>query len=68
TQKGVVSSSSAQKGTHIRRFGAKAMEEHGLKCSMPKRDKYTLENWIYKGRLVIEFPIIRDTVCELGLG
>ncbi|MCD7460655.1 hypothetical protein HAX54_044068 [Datura stramonium] len=44
-RKGVASSSSAQKAPHVRRFGAKAAEEHGLKWfNAQKEAKYAPKN------------------------
>ncbi|MCD7461742.1 hypothetical protein HAX54_047003 [Datura stramonium] len=62
-RKGVTSSSSTQKAPPARRFGAKAMEEHGLKWfNAQKKEKYVLENWIDEGRLALELPTIWDTI------
>ncbi|MCE2055414.1 hypothetical protein HAX54_042540, partial [Datura stramonium] len=65
---GVSLSSSTQKAPPARSFGAKAVEEHGIKCfNTQKEAKYALENWIDKGRLALEFRTIWDTI-RLGLG
>ncbi|MCD7471710.1 hypothetical protein HAX54_012336 [Datura stramonium] len=61
--------SSSAKGAPARRFGAKAVEPHGLTWfNIQKEAKYSPENWIDEGHLALEFPTIRDKVCELGLG
>ncbi|MCD9639978.1 hypothetical protein HAX54_024989, partial [Datura stramonium] len=53
----------------VKRFGAKVVEEHGLKWfNIQKEAKYAPENWIDEGRLTFEFPTISDTVHELGQG
>ncbi|MCD9639650.1 hypothetical protein HAX54_024300 [Datura stramonium] len=63
------SSSSAAKGTHARRFGAKVVEPHGLKWFQEQKEaKYVVENWIDKGRIAFELPTIHDKVRELRLG
>ncbi|MCD7466150.1 hypothetical protein HAX54_002574 [Datura stramonium] len=68
-RKGVASSLSVQKVPPARRFGVKAMEEHGLKWfNAYKEEKCAPENWIEEGRLVLDFPTIRDTIQELGRG
>ncbi|MCD7467515.1 hypothetical protein HAX54_004985 [Datura stramonium] len=68
-RKGVASSSSAQKIPSIRRFGAKDVEEHGIKWfNAQKEAKYSIENRIDEGHLALEFPTIWDTIQELGLG
>ncbi|MCD9643261.1 hypothetical protein HAX54_030559, partial [Datura stramonium] len=58
----------------LRRFGAKAMEEHGLEWfnahkenkyvsfNAHKENNYVSENWIDEGHLALEFPIIHDRV------
>ncbi|MCD7473414.1 hypothetical protein HAX54_015252 [Datura stramonium] len=68
-RKGVASSLSSQKEPPIRRFGAKAVEEHGLKWfNAQKEAKYAPKNWIDEGHLALAFPTICDTVRDLGLG
>ncbi|MCE0481689.1 hypothetical protein HAX54_039629, partial [Datura stramonium] len=62
-------SSSASKAGPARRFGAQAVEPHGLNWfNLQKEAKYAPKNWIDKGRLVLEFLIIRDKLRELGVG
>ncbi|MCD7448413.1 hypothetical protein HAX54_041904, partial [Datura stramonium] len=60
-------SSSASKASPARRFGAKAVEPHGLTWfSTQKEVKYSPKNWIDKGRLEPEFLAIQDKIRELG--
>ncbi|MCE2055772.1 hypothetical protein HAX54_043373, partial [Datura stramonium] len=50
------------------RFEAKEVEPHGLTWfNTQKEAKYAFENWIDKGRLILEFPTIRYKVHELGV-
>ncbi|MCE2055061.1 hypothetical protein HAX54_041871, partial [Datura stramonium] len=59
----------AAKTPPARRFRAKAIKEHGLKWfNTEKEAKYAQKNWIDEGRLALEYPTIRDTIRELGLG
>ncbi|MCD9646360.1 hypothetical protein HAX54_036132, partial [Datura stramonium] len=52
-----------------RRFGAKSVEPHGLTWFNNKKEaKYAPENWIYEGRLALEFTAIQEKICELGVG
>ncbi|MCD7461175.1 hypothetical protein HAX54_045427, partial [Datura stramonium] len=45
------------------------MEENGLKWFNDKKEaKYGLENLIDEGHLELEFPAIRNTFRELGMG
>ncbi|MCD7467713.1 hypothetical protein HAX54_005313 [Datura stramonium] len=45
------------------------MEEHRLNWfNVQKEVKYALKNWIDEGCLALEFPTIRDSILELGLG
>ncbi|MCE0481840.1 hypothetical protein HAX54_039929 [Datura stramonium] len=68
-RKGTKGSSLLAKGAPNRSFGEKAMEPHGLSWfNAQKEVKYAPKNWIDEGHLALEFPIIRDNVCELGLG
>ncbi|MCD9645773.1 hypothetical protein HAX54_034973 [Datura stramonium] len=68
-RKGVPHSLPTQRAPLARRFGAQAIEEHGLKWfNAQKEAKYSLENWIDEGRLAMEFPTIHDTIYGLGLG
>ncbi|MCD7456280.1 hypothetical protein HAX54_031117, partial [Datura stramonium] len=53
----------------MRRFGAKAVEPHGLTWfNTQKEVKYAHENWIDEGHLALEFPVIREKIPELGAG
>ncbi|MCD7447750.1 hypothetical protein HAX54_033540, partial [Datura stramonium] len=57
----------ASKAGPVRRFGAKAVEPHGITwVNTQKEDKYSPENWIYEGCLALEFPATRNKICELG--
>ncbi|MCD7459492.1 hypothetical protein HAX54_041037, partial [Datura stramonium] len=61
--------SSAAKAPPTKRFGAKAVEEHGLKWfNAQKVANYAPKNWIDEGCLALEYPTIRDTINESGLG
>ncbi|MCE0481251.1 hypothetical protein HAX54_038846 [Datura stramonium] len=63
------SKSLAAKAPPVGRFGAKAINEHGLKWfNAQKEAKYAPEKWIDEGRLSLEFLTIYDTIHELGLG
>ncbi|MCE3215042.1 hypothetical protein HAX54_000601 [Datura stramonium] len=54
-------------GRQRRRFGAKAVEEHGLKWFNAQMEaKDAPENWNDEGLFALEFPTIRGTVRELG--
>ncbi|MCD9638302.1 hypothetical protein HAX54_022177, partial [Datura stramonium] len=58
----------ATKAPPTRRFGAKAVKEHGLKWFRSQKEaKYAPKNWI-EGHLALEFPTIHDTIHKLGLG
>ncbi|MCD7467507.1 hypothetical protein HAX54_004975 [Datura stramonium] len=60
-------SSLAPKAGPERRFGAKAVETHGLTWyNTQKEAKYVPKNWIDKGHLALEFPAILDNIRELG--
>ncbi|MCD7458344.1 hypothetical protein HAX54_037959, partial [Datura stramonium] len=62
-------SSLAPKAGPERRFGAKAVETHGLTWFNTKKEaKYVPENWIDKGHLALEFSAILDNIRELGAG
>ncbi|MCD7456336.1 hypothetical protein HAX54_031333 [Datura stramonium] len=62
------SKSSSAKAPLARKFGAKVVEEHGLKWFNAQKDaKYAPKNWIDEGHLALKYPI-RDTIRELGLG
>ncbi|MCD9644630.1 hypothetical protein HAX54_033017, partial [Datura stramonium] len=62
-------SSSTLKVGPARRFGAKAIEPHGLTWfNTQKEAKYTPKNWIDEGLLTLEFSAIRDKIRELGAG
>ncbi|MCE3215423.1 hypothetical protein HAX54_002337, partial [Datura stramonium] len=46
-----------------RRYGAKVVEEHGLKWfNAQTKATYALENWIDEGHLALEFPTIHDNL------
>ncbi|MCE3051347.1 hypothetical protein HAX54_049545, partial [Datura stramonium] len=56
-------SSLAPKAGPTRRFGAKAVETHGLTWfNTQKEAKYAHENWIDEGRLALKFPAIREKI------
>ncbi|MCD7463163.1 hypothetical protein HAX54_050079, partial [Datura stramonium] len=60
-------SSSAPKVGPTRRFGAKAVESHGLTWfDTQKEAKYATENWIDEGFLALELIDIREKIRELG--
>ncbi|MCD9560145.1 hypothetical protein HAX54_018626, partial [Datura stramonium] len=46
-----------------------AVEPHGLTWFNTQMEaKYAPENWIDEGFLALEFPTIRDRICQMGLG
>ncbi|MCE2055934.1 hypothetical protein HAX54_043758, partial [Datura stramonium] len=56
-------------GAPARRFGERAVEPHGLSWFKTQKEvKYAHNNWIDEGSFALEFPVIRDNLCELGLG
>ncbi|MCE2055153.1 hypothetical protein HAX54_042069, partial [Datura stramonium] len=62
-------SSSTSKAGPTMRFGAKAVEDHGLTWfNTQKEAKYAPENWIDEVHLELDFPAIRDKIRELGAG
>ncbi|MCD9646783.1 hypothetical protein HAX54_036940 [Datura stramonium] len=64
-------SSSAVEAGSSRRFGAKAVEPHGLTWfNSQKEAMYAPKNWIDNDRfvLVLKLPTIRDKLRELGVG
>ncbi|MCD7451373.1 hypothetical protein HAX54_011429, partial [Datura stramonium] len=62
-------SSSAAKASPTKRFGAQAVEPHGLTSfNTQKEAMYAPENWINEGCLAPEFLVIRDKIRELGVG
>ncbi|MCD9644764.1 hypothetical protein HAX54_033196, partial [Datura stramonium] len=69
TPRKIKASSSAPKAGLARRFGAKAVEPHGLTWFNNKKEaKYALGNWIDEDQLELEFPTIQEEMCELGAG
>ncbi|MCE5165882.1 hypothetical protein HAX54_012838 [Datura stramonium] len=62
-------SSSVAKASPSKRFGAQTLEPHGFTWfNTQKEAKYAPKNWIDEGRIVLEFPTIRDKLYELGVG
>ncbi|MCE0482491.1 hypothetical protein HAX54_041288, partial [Datura stramonium] len=62
-------SSSTTKAGPARRFGAKAVEPHGLTWFNSKKEvTYSPKILIDEGRLALEFPTICDKRRELGFG
>ncbi|MCE3051556.1 hypothetical protein HAX54_050181, partial [Datura stramonium] len=63
------SKSPPAKAPPTRRFRVKAIEDHGLKWfNTQKEAKYAPENLIDERCLALEYPTIRDTIREIGLG
>ncbi|MCD7465057.1 hypothetical protein HAX54_000458, partial [Datura stramonium] len=60
-QKGTKGLSSSFKGSPARSFGERVVEPHGLSWFKPQKEvNYASNNWIYEGRLALEFSAIRD--------